>query len=80
MKSGATWIELHVLHQHGWSFSALAREFGLNWRTVKREVTSQAPRHYPARHHHQICGTAHFHPSPRALRSKRSRLLLLLLY
>lgn len=41
-------MELHVLHQHGWSISALAREFGLNWRTVKREVTSPAPRHYPA--------------------------------
>jgi transposase len=42
-------MELHVLHQHGWSISALAREFGLNWRTVKREITSQTPRHYPER-------------------------------
>ena len=42
-------MELHVLHQHGWSISALAREFGLNWRTVKREVPSPAPRHYPER-------------------------------
>jgi transposase len=42
-------MELHVLHQHGWSISALAREFGLNWRTVKREVTSHAPRHYSRR-------------------------------
>jgi transposase len=42
-------MELHVLHQHGWSISALAREFGLNWRTVKREVTSPGPRTYPAR-------------------------------
>lgn len=42
-------MELHVLHQHGWSISALAREFGLNWRTVKREVTSQAPRSYSKR-------------------------------
>jgi transposase len=42
-------MELKVLHQHGWSLSALAREFGLNWRTVKREVTSPAPRRYPAR-------------------------------
>jgi transposase len=42
-------MELHVLHQHGWSISALAREFGLNWRTVKREVSSPTPRHYPAR-------------------------------
>ena len=42
-------MELHVLHKHGWSISALAREFGLNWRTVKREVESPAPRHYPSR-------------------------------
>jgi transposase len=42
-------MELHVLHQHGWSISALAREFGLNWRTVKREVASAAPRSYPER-------------------------------
>ena len=49
MKSGETWMELHVLHQHGWSITALAREFGLNWRTVKREVESPAPRHYPER-------------------------------
>ena len=49
MKSGETWMELHVLHKHGWSISALAREFGLNWRTVKREIASPAPRHYPAR-------------------------------
>lgn len=44
-------MELHVLHQHGWSISALAREFGLNWRTVKREVTSPTPRHYRQRAH-----------------------------
>ena len=49
MKSGETWMELHVLHKHGWSISALAREFGLNWRTVKREVESPGPRHYPSR-------------------------------
>lgn len=42
-------MELKVLHQHGWSISALAREFGLNWRTVKREVTSDTPRHYAHR-------------------------------
>ena len=42
-------MELHVLHQHGWSISALAREFGLNWRTVKREIQSPAPRRYPLR-------------------------------
>jgi transposase len=42
-------MELHVLHKHGWSVSALAREFGLNWRTVKRELDSPGPRPYPAR-------------------------------
>jgi transposase len=42
-------MELHVLHQHGWSISALAREFDLNWRTVKREVESDAARRYPER-------------------------------
>jgi transposase len=42
-------MELHVLHRHGWSISALAREYGLNWRTVKRELESAAPRRYPTR-------------------------------
>jgi len=42
-------MELRVLHQHGWSVSALAREFGLNRRTVKRELESVAPRRYPVR-------------------------------
>jgi transposase len=36
-------MELHVLHRHGWSIAALAREFGLNWRTVKRYATTGAP-------------------------------------
>jgi transposase len=44
-------MELHVLYKHGWSISALAREFGLNWRTVKREVESPAPRRYTERIH-----------------------------
>jgi len=42
-------MERHVLHKRGWSISALAREFGLNWRTVKRELASPGPRHYPER-------------------------------
>jgi len=46
---GEIWMELHVLHQHGWSISALAREFGLNWRTVQRELASPGPRRYPER-------------------------------
>jgi transposase len=42
-------MEVHVLHKHGWSISALAREFGLNWRTVKRELASPGPRGYATR-------------------------------
>jgi transposase len=42
-------MELKVLHAHGWSISALAREYGLAWNTVKREVTSEEPRRYPPR-------------------------------
>ena len=38
MQSGETWMELRVLHQHGWSISALAREFGLSRNTVKRHL------------------------------------------
>jgi hypothetical protein len=42
-------MELRVLHQHGWSISALAREFGLSRNTVKRELGSPGPRRYPER-------------------------------
>ena len=49
MQSEGIQMELKVLHQHGWSISELAREFGLNWRTVKREVMSEEPRRYPER-------------------------------
>jgi transposase len=49
MQSEEVSMSLKVLHQHGWSLSALAREFGLNWRTVKRELESPAPRRYPER-------------------------------
>ena len=49
MKSGAIWMEMHALHKHGWTISALAREFGLNWRTVKRELESGEPRRYAER-------------------------------
>jgi hypothetical protein len=34
VESEELWMELHVLHQHGWSVSALARHFKLNRRTV----------------------------------------------
>ena len=49
MQSEETWMELRVLHQHGWSISALAREFGLSRNTVRREIESPAPRRYPER-------------------------------
>jgi len=49
LQSGETWMELHVLRRHGWSLSALAREFGLNRRTVKREVEAEGPRRYAQR-------------------------------
>ena len=42
-------MELHVLHNHGWSISALPRELGLNRRTVREEVAAEGPRRYPSR-------------------------------
>jgi transposase len=44
-----TWMELHVLHRHGWSIAALAREFGLDWRTARRYATAEAPPRYRPR-------------------------------
>lgn len=49
MESGELWMELHVLHQHGWSISALARHFRLNRRTVRRQLEAERPRRYPTR-------------------------------
>jgi transposase len=49
MQSEDTWMELHVLHRHGWSIAALAREFGLDWRTAKRYATTAAPPRYGPR-------------------------------
>ena len=49
MRSGEIWMELKALHKHGWTISALAREFGLSRNTVKKELASDAPRQYPAR-------------------------------
>ena len=40
---------LSVLHQHGWSISALARELGLSRNTVRRELESPRRRRYPPR-------------------------------
>jgi transposase len=48
MQSGATHMELKVLRAHGWSISALAREFGLSRTTIRRELASDGPRRYPA--------------------------------
>jgi transposase len=48
MQSEDVWMELHVLHRHGWSIAALAREFGLDWRTARRYATADvAPTYRP---------------------------------
>ncbi len=49
MQSGETWMELHALHRHGWTVSALAREFGLSRNTVRRELASPEQRRYASR-------------------------------
>ncbi len=49
MQSGATHMEIKVLHHHGWSISQLAREFGLSRTTIRRELASEGPRHYTQR-------------------------------
>jgi transposase len=49
MQSEEVSMTLKVLHQHGWSISAMAREFGLNWRTVKRSVEREGPLFYGPR-------------------------------
>ena len=49
MQSEETWMELHVLHDHGWSISALAREFGLDWRTARRYARAGKPPRYRPR-------------------------------
>jgi transposase len=49
MQSEEIWMELHVLHRHGWSIAALAREFGLDWRTARRYATASAPPTYKPR-------------------------------
>ena len=49
MQSEDVWMELHVLHRHGWSISALAREYGLSWRTARRYAAAAAPPTYAPR-------------------------------
>ena len=44
-----TWMELRALHRQGWSISALAREFNLNRRTVRRYLDAPASPSYPQR-------------------------------
>jgi hypothetical protein len=39
-------MELKVLHRHGWTVSALAREFGVCRDTVRRELRRDGPAHY----------------------------------
>jgi len=42
-------MSLKVLRQHGWSIAAMAREFGLNWRTVRRALECEGPPAYGPR-------------------------------
>jgi transposase-like protein len=49
LQSGEVWMELKALRKHGWSISALAREFGMSRNTVRRELASERPRGYPER-------------------------------
>ncbi len=39
-------MSLKILHSHSWSITALPREFGLNWQTVKCELESPDHRTY----------------------------------
>jgi lambda repressor-like predicted transcriptional regulator len=49
MQSGETHVELKAVRHHGWTVSQLAREYGLSRDTVRRELASDHPRHYPQR-------------------------------
>jgi transposase len=49
MQSEEVWMSMKVLQQHGWSIAAMAREFDLNWRTVKRALERQAAPAYGPR-------------------------------
>jgi transposase len=39
-------MELHALHHHGWTVSALAREFGVSRVTIRRHLASPLPVRY----------------------------------
>lgn len=48
MQSEDVWMELHVLRRHGWSIAALAREYGLDWRTARKYAMADvAPTYRP---------------------------------
>jgi transposase len=49
MQSGVTHVELKALHDHGWSPTQLAREFGLSRTTIYKELASLGPRVYGPR-------------------------------
>jgi transposase len=49
MQSGATHVEIKALHEHGWTPTQLAREFGLSRTTIYKELASAAPRTYGPR-------------------------------
>jgi IS30 family transposase len=60
------WMDLRALHRHGWSISALAREFHVNRRTVSRELEAVEPRRYSDRaaKHPPDAGPAGPHRAP----------------
>ena len=49
MQSGETWMELHALYRHGWTVSALARQYGLSRNTARRELANPQQRRYASR-------------------------------
>jgi transposase len=49
LQSGAIHMEIGTLYRHGWTISALAREFQLSRTTIREEVRSEEQRRYRAR-------------------------------
>jgi lambda repressor-like predicted transcriptional regulator len=39
-------MEMHALRRHGWTVSALAREFGLSRVTVRKQLANPLPAQY----------------------------------
>ena len=58
VQSGDTWMELHALHRHGWTVSALARQYGLSRNTVRRELANPQRRRYASRAVHTALSEA----------------------